>query len=186
MSRTAKFKNKISSFSQRTNESFSEAWERFKEYTTQRPHHGFTKESLLSTLYSGANPKIKMLLDTASNGNFLNRDVVTSWKLVENLAISDGNYCEDFNRSVRGPSLSSDKTKQEIQSLSEKLDKLILAQQKSVNFVGEVSATQAQEGEDDQVEEILYIHNQAGFNRGYINYRNNLNLSYRNPNVANP
>ena len=96
-------------------------------------------------------------MDTASNGNFLNRDVVTGWELVENLAVSDGNYSEDFDRSVRGPSSSSDKTKQEIQSLSEKLDKLILAQQKSVNFVGEVSATQAQEGDDDQVEEILYI-----------------------------
>ena len=63
MSRTAKFKNEISSFTQRTNESFSEAWERFKEYTTQCPHHGFTKESLLSTLYRGASPKIRMLLD---------------------------------------------------------------------------------------------------------------------------
>ena len=30
---------------------FCEAWERFKGYTNQCPHHGFTKASLLSTLY---------------------------------------------------------------------------------------------------------------------------------------
>ena len=102
MSRTAKFKNEISSFTQRTNESFSEAWERFKEYTTQCPHHGFTKEPLLSMLYRGASTKIRILLDTASNGNFLNRDVVTGWELVENLATSDGNYSEDFDRFTRG------------------------------------------------------------------------------------
>jgi len=51
------------------------AWERFKSYITQCPYHGFNKASLLSTLYRGALPKIKMLLDTASNGNFLNKDV---------------------------------------------------------------------------------------------------------------
>jgi len=44
----------------------------------------------LSTLYRGALPKIIMLLDTTSNGNFLNKDVEKGWELVENLAQSDG------------------------------------------------------------------------------------------------
>ena len=38
------------------------------------PHHGFKKASLLSSLYRGVLHKIRMLLDTASNGNFLNKD----------------------------------------------------------------------------------------------------------------
>jgi len=67
-----KLKNEISGFSQKTGESFCEAWERFKGYTNQYPHHGFTKASLLSTLYKGVLPRIRMLLDTASNGNFQN------------------------------------------------------------------------------------------------------------------
>jgi len=99
-SRTARLRNEISGFPQRHSESFSEAWERFKGYTTQRPHHGFKKASLPSTLYRGALPKIRMLLDTASNGNFLNKDVASGWGLVENLAQSDGNYYDEYDRSI--------------------------------------------------------------------------------------
>ncbi|KAL1213181.1 hypothetical protein V5N11_026441 [Cardamine amara subsp. amara] len=43
-----------------------------------------------------------MLLDTASNGNFLNKDVDSGWELAENLAQSDGNYNEDYDPSHRG------------------------------------------------------------------------------------
>jgi len=73
--RTARLRNQISGFSQKTGESFCEAWEGFKGYTNRCPHHGFAKASLLSTLYRGVLPRIRMLLDTASNGNFQNKDV---------------------------------------------------------------------------------------------------------------
>ncbi|CAA7033517.1 unnamed protein product [Microthlaspi erraticum] len=55
--RTAKLRGEISSFIQRNNETFAEAWERFKGYTSQCPHHGFNNESLLSTLYRGCLPR---------------------------------------------------------------------------------------------------------------------------------
>ncbi|KAL1193257.1 hypothetical protein V5N11_017090 [Cardamine amara subsp. amara] len=90
--RTAKIRNEISGFAQKNAETFYEAWERFKSYTSQCPHHGFSNESLLSTLYRGVLPKIRMLLDTASNINFLNKDVEEGWELVENLAQLDDNY----------------------------------------------------------------------------------------------
>jgi len=126
-SRTARLRNEISGFTQKNSESFSEAWERFKGYTTQCPYHGFKKASLLSTLYKGALPKIRMLLDTISNGNFLNKDVAEGWELVENLAQSDGNYNEDYDRSNRGSNDSEDKHKKEIKALNDKIDKLVLA-----------------------------------------------------------
>jgi len=50
-----------------------------------------------------------MLLDTTSNGNFLNKDVEEGWELVENLAQSDGNYNEDYERSIRTISDSNEK-----------------------------------------------------------------------------
>ncbi|KAL1216946.1 hypothetical protein V5N11_018748 [Cardamine amara subsp. amara] len=99
---TARIRNEISGFTQKTGETFSKAWERFKLYTTQCHHHGFSNESLLSTLYRGVLHKIRMLLDIASNGNFLNKDVESGWELVENLAQSNGNYNEEFDRSNRG------------------------------------------------------------------------------------
>ncbi|KAG7564162.1 hypothetical protein ISN44_As10g009280 [Arabidopsis suecica] len=94
-------------------------------YQTKCPHHGFEKASLLSILYRGVVPKIRMLLDTASNGNFLNKDVGEGWELVENLAQSDGNYNEDNDRSIRTSPDTDDKHRREMKALNDKLDKLL-------------------------------------------------------------
>jgi len=185
-SRTARLRNEISGFTQKQNESFCEAWERFKGYQTKCPHHGFKEASLLSTLYRGVLPKIRMLLDTASNGNFLNKDVEDGWELVENLAQSDGNYNEDYDRSIHTSTESDDKHRREIKALHDKIDKLLQVQQKHVHFASEDEVFQIQEGENDQGAEISYVQNQGGYNKGYNNYRPNPNLSYRSTNVANP
>ena len=42
------------------------------------------------------------------------------------------------------------------------------------------------EGGNDQTEELCYIQNQEGFNKGYNNYKPNPNLSDISTNVANP
>ncbi|KAG7529396.1 Retrotransposon gag domain [Arabidopsis suecica] len=185
--RTARLRNEISGFSQKTGESFCEAWERFKGYTNQCPYHGFTKASLLSTLYRGVLPRIRMLLDTASNGNFQNKDVEEGWELVENLAQSDGNYNEDCDRTVRGTTNSDDKHRKEIKALNDKLDMILLSQQKHVHFLVDDKQFQVQYGEGNQLEEVSYIINNQGGYKGYNNFKtNNPNLSYRSTNVANP
>jgi len=74
-----------------------------------------------------------MLLDTANKGNFQNKDVEEGWELVENLAQSDGNYNEDCDRTVRGTVESDDKHRKEIKALNDKLDKILLSQQKHVH-----------------------------------------------------
>ncbi|CAA7048697.1 unnamed protein product [Microthlaspi erraticum] len=102
--RTAKLRGEISSFIQRNNETFAEAWERFKGYTSQCPHHGFNNESLLSTLYRGCLPRYREMLDTASNGNFLNQDVDDGWQLVENIANST---CLSVVTNVGGESIGT-------------------------------------------------------------------------------
>ena len=185
-SRTARLRNEISGFTQKQNESFCEAWERFKGYQTKCPHPGFKQASLLSTLYRGVLPKLRMLLDTASNGNFLNKDVEKGWELVENLAQSDGNYNENYDKSISTSSESDDKHHREIKALNDKIDKLLQVQQKHVHFASEHEVFQIQEGENDQCAEISYVQNQDGYNKGYNNYRPNPNLSYRSTNVANP
>ncbi|KAG7572454.1 Retrotransposon gag domain [Arabidopsis suecica] len=186
-SRTARLRNEISSFTQKQSESFCEAWERFKGYTTQCPHHGFKKASLLSTLYRGALPKFRMVLDTASNGNFLNKDVEEGWELVENLAQSDGNYNEDFDRSNRGIGDSDAKHSKDIKALNDKLDKILLTQQKQVHYITEEEHYQIQEEENTHAAEVSYIQNQGGYNKGYNPYKPaHPNLSYRSTNVANP
>ncbi|XP_010431083.1 PREDICTED: uncharacterized protein LOC104715368 [Camelina sativa] len=187
--RTARLRNEISSFAQKGNESFCEAWERFKGYTMQCPHHGFSKESLLSTLYRGVLPKIRMLLDTASNGNFLGQDVDVGMTLVENLAQSDGNYGEDYDRTTRDHSDMNEHHCKEMKALNDKMDKMLLATQKPVHFVTESDVYQGyQEGMEACVEgqeEVNYVGGQ-GYNKFNPNYRNHPNLSYRSTNVENP
>jgi len=113
----------------------------------------------LSTLYRGALPKIRILLDTASNGNFMNKDVEEGWELVENLAKSHGCYNEDYDLSVRGTGETEDRQKKDIKALNEKLDKLLLTQQKQIRYITDEEHFQMQEGENDQTEEISYIQN---------------------------
>uniref|UniRef100_A0A1J3HJF2 Retrotransposon gag domain-containing protein n=1 Tax=Noccaea caerulescens TaxID=107243 RepID=A0A1J3HJF2_NOCCA len=183
-SRTAKLRNDISGFTQLNSETFSEAYERFKGYQMQCPHHGFSKENLLSTLYSGVLPRYRMLLDTASNGYFMGQDVDDGLLLVENIATSDGNYNEEYDRSDRGSSINEEKLKKEIKTLNDKFYKMISGQQKHVHFVCEDDVVE--EEEETQVEEVNYINNQGGYQKGFINYKNNPNLSYRSTNVENP
>ncbi|KAG7557039.1 Retrotransposon gag domain [Arabidopsis suecica] len=186
-SRTARLRNEISGFTQKNAETFCEAWERFRGYQNQSPHHGFSKASLLSTLYRGVLPKFQMLLDTASNGNFLNKEVEEGWELVENLAQSDGNYNEDYDRTIRGSSDLEEKHRKDMKAMNDKLDKLLLVQQKQVHFLCEDETFQVQDGETLQSEEVSYVQNQGGYNKGYNYYKqNNPNLSYRSTNVANP
>ncbi|XP_023644465.1 uncharacterized protein LOC111832390 [Capsella rubella] len=185
-SRTARLRNEISGFTQKNRERLCEAWERFKSYQSQCPHHGFTKESLLSTLYRGVLPKIRMLLDTASNGNFLNKDVNEGWELVENLSQSDGNYNENYDRTIRASTVLDEKYKKEMKAVNDKLDKLLMSQQRNIHFVSEDDPFQILNGEGEQSEQISYVQNQGGYNKGYNPYKQNPNLSYWSTNLANP
>ncbi|CAA7045437.1 unnamed protein product [Microthlaspi erraticum] len=163
--RNAKLRSEISGVTQRNNETFAEAWERFKGYTSQCPHHGFNNESLLSTLYRGALPRYKEMLDTASNGHFLNQDVDDGWQLVENIANSNGNYGEDYDSHSASNSIEcAEKLRTDMKALIAKLDKLTLAQStaKNVNSVSGKELVQVQEGEENQFEEVFYMNNGQG------------------------
>ncbi|GJW63159.1 reverse transcriptase domain-containing protein [Tanacetum coccineum] len=51
--KTTHLKNEISRFTQKFEETFSEAWERFKEFLRACPHHGFTELTQVDTFYKG-------------------------------------------------------------------------------------------------------------------------------------
>ncbi|GJX00692.1 reverse transcriptase domain-containing protein [Tanacetum coccineum] len=53
--KTTHLKNEISRFTQKFEEAFSEAWERFKELLRACPHHGFTELTQVDTFYNGLN-----------------------------------------------------------------------------------------------------------------------------------
>nr|GEU47671.1 reverse transcriptase domain-containing protein [Tanacetum cinerariifolium] len=55
------------------NETFNEAWERFKELLRPCPHHGFSELHQLDTFYNALNPNDQDALDSAAGGNFLDK-----------------------------------------------------------------------------------------------------------------
>ncbi|GJX44521.1 reverse transcriptase domain-containing protein, partial [Tanacetum coccineum] len=71
--KTTNLRNEITNFRQRFNESFSEAWDRFKDLLRACPHHGFSKLHQLDTFYNALNSNDQDSLNSAAGGNFLDK-----------------------------------------------------------------------------------------------------------------
>ncbi|GJV52085.1 reverse transcriptase domain-containing protein [Tanacetum coccineum] len=61
-SKTTNLRNEITNFRQIAQESFSEAWERFKELLRKCPHHGFSLMHQLDTFYNSLSYNEFMIL----------------------------------------------------------------------------------------------------------------------------
>nr|GEZ33091.1 reverse transcriptase domain-containing protein [Tanacetum cinerariifolium] len=66
-------RNEITNFQQRFDESFSEAWDRFKDLLRACPHHGFLELHQLDTFYNALISKDQDSLNSATGGNFLDK-----------------------------------------------------------------------------------------------------------------
>nr|GEZ56389.1 reverse transcriptase domain-containing protein [Tanacetum cinerariifolium] len=83
-SKTTHLKNKISRFTQRFEETFGVAWERFKEILKACPRHGFTKLSQIDTFYNGLNDNDKEFLNAAAGGNLLSKTTREALQIIKN------------------------------------------------------------------------------------------------------
>nr|GEY69156.1 RNA-directed DNA polymerase, eukaryota, reverse transcriptase zinc-binding domain protein [Tanacetum cinerariifolium] len=72
-SRTTNLRNEISNFQQRFDESFHEAWDRYKDLFRACPYHGLTELHQLDTFYNALNPADQDSLNAAAGGNLLER-----------------------------------------------------------------------------------------------------------------
>nr|GFC98869.1 reverse transcriptase domain-containing protein [Tanacetum cinerariifolium] len=72
-SKTTSLRNEITNFQQRFDESFSEAWDRFKDLLRACPYHGFSKLDQLNTFYNALNSKDQDSLNSTAGGNFLDK-----------------------------------------------------------------------------------------------------------------
>nr|GEW54838.1 reverse transcriptase domain-containing protein [Tanacetum cinerariifolium] len=83
-SRTTNLRNEISNFQQRFEESFHEAWDRYKDFLHACPHHGFTELHQLDTFYNALNPADQDSLNSAAGGNLLERRTQDVLTIIEN------------------------------------------------------------------------------------------------------
>ncbi|GJW08084.1 hypothetical protein Tco_1570507 [Tanacetum coccineum] len=67
------FKNEITRFQQRFDETFYEAWDRFNDLLRACPHHGFSELHQLDTFYNALNFNDQDSLNSVAGGNFLDK-----------------------------------------------------------------------------------------------------------------
>nr|GFA70878.1 reverse transcriptase domain-containing protein [Tanacetum cinerariifolium] len=72
-SKTTNLRIEITNFQQCFDESFSEAWDRFKYLLRACPHHSFSELHQLDTFYNALNSKDQDLSNSAVGGNFLDK-----------------------------------------------------------------------------------------------------------------
>nr|GFA42332.1 hypothetical protein [Tanacetum cinerariifolium] len=95
-SRTINLRNEIYNFQQQFDESFHEAWDRYKDLLHACPHHSFTKLHQLDTFYNALNPTDQDSLNAAAGGNLLERRTQDVLTIIENKS----KVCNSRNKSV--------------------------------------------------------------------------------------
>ncbi|GKD59648.1 reverse transcriptase domain-containing protein [Tanacetum coccineum] len=83
-SKTTNLKNDITNFQQRFDETFSEAWDRFKDLLRNCPHHGFSKLHQINTFYNALTQSDQGSLNAAAGGNLLNRTPRDALTIIKN------------------------------------------------------------------------------------------------------
>ncbi|GJT30607.1 reverse transcriptase domain-containing protein [Tanacetum coccineum] len=83
-SKTTHLKNEISRFTKEFEETFSEAWERFKVMLKTCPHHGFTELTQVDVFYNGLNENDQDSLNVPMGGNLLSKTTREALNIIEN------------------------------------------------------------------------------------------------------
>nr|GEW35842.1 reverse transcriptase domain-containing protein [Tanacetum cinerariifolium] len=94
---------------QKFDESFHEAWERYKDLLHTCPHHGFTELHQLDTFYNALNPTDQDSLNAAAGGNLLEKSPQDALTIIENKSmvlnyrskpiVSPVNACDNHSSS---------------------------------------------------------------------------------------
>nr|GEU31233.1 reverse transcriptase domain-containing protein [Tanacetum cinerariifolium] len=127
-------------FLQKPNETFNEAWERFKDLLRQCPHHGFSELHQLDTFYNALNSNDQEALDSAAGGNFLDKIPRECLSIIESKSkvrysrsrVTDVRENTNAPLSSSSPSNSFD-LQQSAASLEDKLDIHMNCFKKSLN-----------------------------------------------------
>nr|GEW46321.1 reverse transcriptase domain-containing protein [Tanacetum cinerariifolium] len=97
-SRTTNLRNEISNFQQKFDESFHEAWERYKDLLHACPHHGFTELHQLDTFYNALNSTDQDSLNAAAGGNLLEKSAHPYYQCLA----AGGNTFPEYRDNIQG------------------------------------------------------------------------------------
>nr|GEX16540.1 reverse transcriptase domain-containing protein [Tanacetum cinerariifolium] len=132
-SKTTHLKNEISRFIQRFEDSFGEAWERFKEMLRACPHHGFLELTQIDTFYNGLNEQDQNSLNAAAGENLLSKTTREALKIIENISKVHYSRCKsNVSRVNTNSRESSSKTDDRIDKLADQISNLVKIVNKQV------------------------------------------------------
>ncbi|GJS58019.1 reverse transcriptase domain-containing protein [Tanacetum coccineum] len=145
-SKTTNLQNKITNFQQRFEDTFSDAWEGFKDLLRACPHHGFTKLHQLDTFYNALTPTDQDSLNAAAGGNLLTKTPRDALTIIENkLKVRNSRNKPVVTKvSTNAPSSSSTPQFPEISALADAVKALVLQRSPppaSVKAVEEICVT---------------------------------------------
>nr|GFB33534.1 reverse transcriptase domain-containing protein [Tanacetum cinerariifolium] len=86
-------------------ESFHEAWERYKDLLRACPHHGFIELHQLDTFYNALNPADQDSLNAAAGGNLLEKSPQDALTIIENKSkclAAGGNTFPEYRDNIQG------------------------------------------------------------------------------------
>ncbi|GJS30176.1 reverse transcriptase domain-containing protein [Tanacetum coccineum] len=133
-SKTTNLRNEITNFRQIAQESFSEAWERFKELLRKCPHHGFSLMHQLDTFYNSLSYNDQDSLNSAAGGNFLYKSPTEGLQIIENKAKVRCSRNAVMRVSTNAPPSSSSSSNFEFQQMAAALeDKMTLTFRNEMN-----------------------------------------------------
>ncbi|GJR17795.1 reverse transcriptase domain-containing protein [Tanacetum coccineum] len=85
-SKTRELRKEITNFQQVFGETFTEAWERFKDLLRKCPHHGFSLLHQIDFFYNGLSQSDQDSLNTAVGGNLMSKNTQEAFTTIENKA----------------------------------------------------------------------------------------------------
>nr|GEW60335.1 hypothetical protein [Tanacetum cinerariifolium] len=95
-SKTTSIHNEITNFQQRFDETFSEAYDRFKDLIQACPYHGFLKLHQLDTFFNALHSKDQDSINSAAGGNFLDKLPCDCLSIIE----SKSKVCYSYDKPV--------------------------------------------------------------------------------------
>jgi hypothetical protein len=166
-------RNNILSFRQSDNENIATTWERLKVMLRTCPSHGVDEWNILHSFNNGLSYMSRSLLDSAAGGAFMTK-TISAKAILENMLQNHRQWYTD-----RAPHTSTRKINsiEEVESLSAKIDALIIVMNKQPNL-------------DNVPLQEFVANNVVGVDVNYIQYfsnnayGNNYNSGYPRPPFA--
>ncbi|CAN6544766.1 unnamed protein product [Malus baccata var. baccata] len=113
-SKTLALKKEILAFTQKPNEYFHEAWERYNEMYTKCPHAGFDFNLQMNIFYDGLNATTKSQVNASVGGSLMSKSAREAFELLDMMASESQQWTEEqtqkrrvFEISQSSPNVSS-------------------------------------------------------------------------------